>query len=120
MKRSINIEKFREKLLRERERIESELLRLQKEANEVDDDEVKDVGDMSTSYFSQEMIDSLGEKERKILSEIELALKRIDEGTYGVCERCGGEIEEERLEIKPYARYCVKCREKLEKKGLIS
>ncbi len=119
MKRKINIEKYRAMLLSERDRIIGEIMRMQKEASEVGSDEVKDVGDMSISYFSQEMLSSLEEEERKILLEVEHALKKMENGTYGICERCGGEIEGERLDVKPYARYCIRCREKLEKKGLV-
>ena len=49
------------------------------------------------------------------LVEIERALKKIAQGKYGICEMCGKEIHAERLEAKPFARLCIKCREILEK-----
>ena len=49
------------------------------------------------------------------LNKIDEALRKIDEGTYGICEDCGTEIEEERLKILPFAIYCVDCMEQREK-----
>lgn len=45
------------------------------------------------------------------LDEIERALDKIKQGIYGICEMCGDEIHKERLEAKPFARFCIKCRE---------
>jgi DnaK suppressor protein len=45
----------------------------------------------------------------KRLQSIISALRRIDEGTYGKCEKCGGEIAQERLEVSPEATICMKC-----------
>lgn len=45
------------------------------------------------------------------LDEIERALDKIKQGIYGICEMCGDEIHSERLEAKPFARFCIKCRE---------
>lgn len=47
------------------------------------------------------------------LAEIDRALKKIEEGTYGICEECGQPIPEERLEILPATRYCVQCASKI-------
>jgi RNA polymerase-binding protein DksA len=50
---------------------------------------------------------TLEENEMRVLAAIDAALKRIDEGTYGRCERCGQEMEEERLEALPWATLCI-------------
>ncbi|MFB3908729.1 MAG: TraR/DksA family transcriptional regulator [Candidatus Eisenbacteria bacterium] len=57
------------------------------------------------------MVDAQG----RLLNEIEEAIRRIDEGIYGLCEWCGKPIAERRLEVLPYARFCLKCQEKAEK-----
>ncbi len=120
MSQKRNFEKFKELLLKERARILSEILKMEKEVSELRENEVvKDIGDMSMDNFSEQLLVNLEERERKILEEIERALEKIENGTYGICERCGGPIEEKRLEAKPYARYCISCRRKLEKKGLV-
>src|ERR1700741_4863490 len=46
------------------------------------------------------------------LHDVDLALSKIDKGTYGICERCGNPISPERLEAIPYARLCVSCKQK--------
>jgi RNA polymerase-binding transcription factor len=48
-------------------------------------------------------------------TQIEVALQRLDTGRYGICARCGNNIDVDRLEAKPYARYCIKCKKKIEK-----
>lgn len=115
-----NFDRFKELLLREKSRILREILKMEKEVSELRENEiVKDIGDMSSDNFSEQLLVNLEERERKILEEIERALEKIENGTYGICERCGEPIEEKRLEAKPYARYCIACRKKLEKKGLV-
>jgi RNA polymerase-binding protein DksA len=49
---------------------------------------------------------------RQSLTDITEALRRMDEGRYGICEKCGGSIPRERLEILPQARTCVPCRQR--------
>lgn len=51
------------------------------------------------------------EQGQKTLSEVEAALRRMDRGTYGVCESCGEEIPEARLRALPWARFCIPCTE---------
>ncbi len=58
---------------------------------------------------------SLVGSESEMLYEIEEALKRIQEGTYGICEGTGDPIPKARLEVFPAARYCVQYQEKIEK-----
>ena len=56
--------------------------------------------------------DALAAKLHETLAEVEDALSKIDQGTYGTCERCGQEIAPARLEAKPAARYCINCASK--------
>jgi DnaK suppressor protein len=56
----------------------------------------------------------LGDRNRKLLLKIEDALKRIKDGTYGICEICGEEISEERLRFRPVTTQCIKCKTELE------
>jgi DnaK suppressor protein len=56
----------------------------------------------------------LRERETRYLKKIEYALKKIEEGTYGICENCGGPISYERLKARPVAIYCIKCKKLLE------
>ncbi len=56
------------------------------------------------------------EKEREKIRLLKEALQKIDNETYGICEMCGEKIDETRLEIIPYAKYCIDCMEKMEDK----
>ena len=54
-------------------------------------------------------VEALGAKLRETLEEVEQALAKLSDGTYGVCEDCGDAIDPLRLEAKPAARYCINC-----------
>ncbi|MFN2456299.1 MAG: TraR/DksA family transcriptional regulator [Pyrinomonadaceae bacterium] len=73
------------------------------------DDGVKDSVDMSLQDHNQELAFRLGERESQMVADIDQALLRIDEGTYGTCARCGKPIDERRLEALPTARYDAQC-----------
>ncbi len=77
--------------------------------------EVGDSIDFATDSSAKEMLFELTDAERNILRQIEDALKKLDKKTYGICERCGKSITKKRLRIKPYAKYCIKCKTVLEK-----
>ena len=108
------LEHFR-KLLLEQLREHTENVRGdQADALESMDDGVKDSVDMSLQDVSQEMALRLGERESQAVADIDQALMRIDEGTYGVCSSCGQPIDERRLEAVPTARYDAACQTALE------
>ena len=54
------------------------------------------------------------DRERKLISKIQEAISRIDDGTYGICEMCGEEIGEKRLEARPVTTLCVACKKRQE------
>lgn len=78
------------------------------------DDGVKDSVDLSLQDVNQELAFRLGERESQTIAEIDDALQRIDDGTYGTCERCGKPIDERRLEAVPTARYDAACQTEIE------
>jgi DnaK suppressor protein len=57
----------------------------------------------------------LADNQGRVLGEIEEAIRRIDSGNFGQCELCKKPIEQKRLEVLPYARYCLRCQEKAER-----
>ncbi len=77
------------------------------------------MADIGTDNFDQEFTLGLMDSERKLMKEIDEALQRIEDGTYGICEGSGKPIPKARLEAIPWARYCVEYASLLEK-GLIS
>lgn len=56
------------------------------------------------------------DRERKLMLKIQEALQRIEEGTFGICEQCGCEISEGRLEARPVTTFCIECKEEQENK----
>ncbi len=71
-----------------------------------------DYAEVSSDSFKEGII---ANQQIKELEEIEAALKRIDKGTYGICEMCDESIAIGRLRAKPFAKYCTPCREIHEK-----
>ena len=69
-----------------------------------------DPTDRATMESDRNFLLRLRDRERKLLSKIEEAFARIDEGTYGRCEECGGEIGIERLKARPVTTFCIACK----------
>ena len=80
-----------------------------------DDDGVKDSVDMSLLDVSKEIAFRLSERESQIVADIDQALLRIREGSYGICASCGQPINERRLEAVPTARYDAQCQTLIER-----
>jgi RNA polymerase-binding protein DksA len=74
------------------------------------------MADVATDTYDREFSLGLASNEQKSLYELEDALKKIDEGTFGICEECASPIAKIRLKAVPQARLCVKCQKKKEKK----
>ena len=62
-----------------------------------------------TIGFERAQLTALLAAARKRVTEVDDALRRVDEATYGVCEGCGQPIAEERLAVRPFARFCMAC-----------
>ncbi len=75
------------------------------------------MADMASDNYDTEMSLNLASGEQRLLREIDEALKRMEEGTYGDCLDCGKKITQQRLKAVPSATHCIGCQEKLEKKG---
>lgn len=77
-------------------------------------DTALDDGDWSVVDLLEDV--SLGQLgiHREVMVKIDAALGKLQEGTYGICEDCGGKISEERLQVLPFAIYCKDCQEKIE------
>jgi RNA polymerase-binding transcription factor DksA len=104
-----------EALKRERARLQRALggLLEAERALGISQDEEGDAGnepaDVASDLAEQEIDTSLAQLERARLSEVEAALERLAEGTYGLCERCGAPIAAERLFALPWTRLCQRC-----------
>jgi RNA polymerase-binding protein DksA len=63
----------------------------------------------STIAFERSQVGALVDQAREHLAEVDAALERVEDGTYGVCESCGEAIAPARLEARPVARTCIRC-----------
>ena len=77
-------------------------------------DSVLDQGDLSSIDMGEGVDLALLEMRNKTRRAIPLALGRLDDGNYGYCEECSGEIEERRLKVMPFAQLCIICQRKKE------
>ncbi len=71
---------------------------------------LSDVGDQATAVADQNFLLRLKEREQKLLKKIDEALERIANGTFGICESCGGEIGFKRLKARPVTTLCIDCK----------
>lgn len=111
------IDELRERLLAMRREIAGEVSALKAEGFSLGTDGTQDVGDDAANTYARQVLLGLSEREREILREIDDALDRIDEGSYGECEDCGDEIGLSRLRAVPYASLCVECKSNREIEG---
>jgi len=107
---------FRALLLAERDRLIHELaamgqqLRQVEELGLVEQSSEDDYGDVATETFEREKGFALETSVQGMLRMVEDALRKLDAGTYGICERCGQPIGVERLRALPFARLCIRCK----------
>lgn len=109
------IEKLKQLLLRKREEIVGDVLHIRASSQEIGQDGIQDMADEASNLYNQEILMSLNESQRRTLREVDEALDRIEEGTYGICDSCGNPVSSKRLQIKPFAKYCVECQNLIEK-----
>ena len=74
------------------------------------------MADVATDNYDREFSLGIASNERKSIYELDDAIKKIEDGTFGICEDCKQLIAKTRLRAVPYARLCVKCQEKREKR----
>ncbi len=115
----MNYEYFKKELLNKKEEILKNIDKISYEIKDANRKcEIGDEADFANFNMNSSIDYELYQKMVKELKEIDEALTKIDNKTYGICEMCEDEIQEERLKVKPYAKYCIICREIKEKEGL--
>ena len=103
------MEKFRSQLLEKRDEI---LAEAGKTLSEMTDQttNIPDPNDRATIESGRSFELRIRDRERKLLSKIEEAIGRLDEGEYGVCDGCGEDIGIKRLEARPVTTFCIDCK----------
>lgn len=120
---SIDTQEFRTLLAERRERILSAIEHFHEQHPGSLEDETGELvrvdqhlGDVATATFDRELDLGLEEDAEEVLAAVDDALRRLDDGTYGICVRCGREIGAERLRAVPYATLCIDDK-RLEERG---
>ncbi len=110
--KSRDLKKIRHELMIRCQELEAQLKALATE--KISDDQVQDPGDQALSSTMENLRNSLQDTELKEYNRILQAIEKIDDGTYGICIDCGGEISDKRLSSYPNAARCLKCQEAYE------
>ncbi|HMG74362.1 MAG TPA: TraR/DksA family transcriptional regulator [Pyrinomonadaceae bacterium] len=108
------LEHFKQLLLAELRRHTQQVSDDQAAALDAAGEDAKESADVSMKDVTQEIALKLGDQESQMVADIDQALLRIEEGSYGVCARCGKPIDERRLEAMPTARYDAECQAAIE------
>lgn len=106
---AIDLEKYRRLLLDERNEIRPEIAGRTELPGTRPDDGVLDSADRSVQELAMDIEGRLMNLKSDRLQQINAALQRMDQGTYGICTRCGKEIAPQRLEAEPTALTCIDC-----------
>lgn len=109
---------FREILTRRLERIQPGFRELRSTLRDSSEyEEPMDVMDLTANRYERELKLEIHRHDRQMAVEIHGALKRIEAGNFGTCEKCGDDIGVERLRVQPFTRVCIECRRKMEAFG---
>ena len=108
-----DMQKFK-KILEEKRNDLLNVVKTKKERDLVDN-EIGDEIDSAAQNAEKELMFELNDNEKVMIDAIESALRRIEKGSFGLCESCGGKIAEPRMNALPWVRYCIECQSKAEK-----
>lgn len=118
------LKQFRQLLLVERTKLADEIKSIARDASTSPRDASGDLSaytihmaDMAADTYERELSMNIVSSEQEILYQIDDALKRLDEGTYGICQQCSQPIIMSRLRAVPYASMCIECQRSKERKA---
>lgn len=118
------LEEFKKIVLKKKEEVladikhisEDTLKKSQKDASGDISGYTYHMADVATDTYDREFSMGIASDERKVIYELDDALKKIEEGSFGTCEDCHNLIAKNRLKAVPQARLCIKCQQKREKR----
>jgi len=108
------LSKFRKILLEEKERILNNTKKTLDTEIEISPDDLPDEADLAATEINQSVVFKLRDRERRLLSKIDQALHKIEEGSFGTCIDCEEAIEMKRLNARPVSTLCLGCKERQE------
>ena len=106
---------FQEKLEERRKQIKKNIEDVYAEMEGLNNSEANDEVDHASISTDRMIEQAITSQQAKELNEIEVAMSKITNGSYGICEMCEEDIGVQRLKVKPHAKYCIVCREIVEK-----
>src|SRR5258706_4421464 len=110
-----DLKRFREILVEKKEEILKNAKKTLAEDMTLDADDMPDEMDLASSEYLQSFQFRLRGREKTFLKKIDVALKKIDEGSFGMCEECNEPISMKRLEARPETGLCIRCKEDQER-----
>ena len=113
-----NIEYFKQRLM---ERLNELLLQAEKTISEFMEQTTREIETLDQAAMGAEQAFKLRirDRESKLIKKVREALKRLEDGTYGICEYCGEQIPIKRLEVRPVTTKCIACKEAEEQVELV-
>ena len=109
------LKKFQEMLLDKRREVVDRARKTLSEDMTLDTNDLADEMDLAASEYIQSFEFRLRGREKSLLGKLDRALKKIDDGTFGLCEQCDEPIGKKRLEARPETGMCIKCKEDQER-----
>lgn len=114
MKKS-DLKKFKELLEQRKIELLKQVASVKEPVYAIEVEDLPDEVDLASSESDQSMSIRLRGRERTLIRKIDKALTKIQEGTYGICEKCGDDITVRRLEARPVTDLCIRCKEEQER-----
>ena len=115
--RDSDLKFFEDMLLERRVQITKNIADAAREINSLKDNEVGDEADHAAVSTDRMIEQAISAQQSRELGEIDYSLSKIKSSGYGVCDMCEEDISFQRLKVKPYAKYCIVCREIIEKQN---
>ena len=113
--RKRELERFEKILIEQRDKLVGNADRTLKEEMALDSSDLPDEVDLASAEYSQAFTFRLRDRERFLLSKIDRALRKIEAGSFGVCEECEEPIDPRRLKARPVTTLCIRCKEDQER-----
>lgn len=107
----VDYEKYRQRLLSMKQELSARVDAVESDLHHRQQPLDKDFEEQAQQLENEEVLSALDEEGLSVLAQVNQALQRMEEGTYGICTACGAEIPEARLDAVPYASLCVQCAE---------
>ena len=111
----VQLKKFKTLLTEKRDEIVKKAKQTLEEDMTLDSNDLPDEMDLASSEYLQSFTFRLRGREKVFLDKIEKALRKIEDGSFGVCEECSEEISIKRLEARPETTLCIRCKEDQER-----